>query len=91
MNIALNALAGAGTSEIAVTELDIASAPTNDYVNVSTRPPKDSLIQELLLYFNTLTISQVVNACLNQAKCVGITVWGVRDPARHSPFTSLPK
>ncbi|KAI1333113.1 family 10 xylanase [Xylariaceae sp. FL0255] len=52
---AVKALAAANITEIALTEVNIASAPSADYVDVAM-------------------------ACVDEPKCVGVTVWGVRDP-----------
>ncbi|EIT77682.1 beta-1,4-xylanase [Aspergillus oryzae 100-8] len=61
---------GIGVSEVAITELDIAGASSNDYVNVS---------RGIVYYPELSNWIQVVEACLEVSKCVGITVWGVSD------------
>jgi endo-1,4-beta-xylanase len=48
-------LAATGVKEVAITELDIIGAGSNDYVTV-------------------------FDSCIKLTQCVGVTVWGVRDP-----------
>ncbi|PGH10549.1 hypothetical protein AJ80_07495 [Polytolypa hystricis UAMH7299] len=60
---AIKALAAADVAEVAITELDIADAPAEDY-------------------------QQSVDACTQEPKCVGVTVWGVRDNDSWRPGTN---
>ena len=80
---ALEALASTGASEVAITELDIGGGTSEDWVNVSRRlsPNFDCAKKREI---------QVVNACLDVEKCIGITVWGVSDKVIHfSMFTPV--
>ena len=76
---AINVLAGSGVSEVAITELDIIDAASTDYANVSSIHLMGNRLPSEMGILTKISL-QVVNACLNQAKCIGITVWGVRDP-----------
>ena len=71
---ALNALAASNVAEVALTEIDIVGAASADYVAVRT------YFFPCLLPVIITKNKQTINACLNQPKCVGVTVWGVRDP-----------
>ena len=59
-SIAAMAALCAAAPECAMTEVDVQSGSTTDWVNVA-------------------------NACVQQKNCVGVTVWGVRDPDSWRP------
>lgn len=67
----INTLAGTGL-DVAITELDIRMTLPSDSTKVATQAA------------NYKTVTQ---ACLNQSKCVGITIWGVDDGHSWVPQT----